>query len=139
METLLYRLAGVWTLVGLVGGLGYRELTRSHDFDGRTQLAVVHTHALVLGTVMMLLLLVIERVFRLSEQRGFRASVWIYTAGVAITVAMLSVNGTRTVMGHESNPALAGISGTGHIAIAVGLAMFFLSLGRAVQTRAATA
>lgn len=139
METVLYRLAAAWTVVGLVGGLGYRELTRSHDFDGRTQLAVVHTHALVLGTVMMLLLLVMERVFRLSEQRGFRASVWIYTAGVAITVAMLSVNGARTVLGHASNPALAGISGTGHIAIAVGLAMFFLSLGRAVQTRAATA
>jgi len=132
METLLFRLAAGWTVVGLLGGLGYRELTRSHDFDGRTQLAVVHTHALVLGALMMLLLLVMERVFTLSTQKGFRAGLWIYTAGVAITTVMLAVNGVRTVLGHEGNPALAGISGTGHMTITAGLVMLFLALGRAV-------
>lgn len=132
MEMALYKLAAFWTAVGLLGGLGYRELTRSQEFDGRTQLAVVHTHALVLGTVMMLLLLILERVFRLSAQRGFGAGVWIYTAGVALTVTMLAVNGSRAVFGHEVPPALAGFSGLGHITVTVGLVMLFLSLGRAV-------
>lgn len=58
-ESVLFRLAAGWTAVGLASGLVYRELTRSTGFSGFTQLAVVHTHTLVLGTVVGLLLLVL--------------------------------------------------------------------------------
>lgn len=72
MLTTLYRSAVVWTVIGLLGGLGYRELTRSHDFTDRTQLAVVHTHALTLGTLMMLILLGLTAALALDSQRRFR-------------------------------------------------------------------
>ena len=135
MTAPLYRLAVLWTVLGLVGGLGYRELTRSHGFTGSTQLAVVHTHLLVLGTLMMLLLLGLEQVFRLSARRSFRVGVWVWTAGVAVTGGMQAVNGTRTVLGHgvEVPPALAGISGLGHILLTVGFVLLFVALGRAVR------
>ncbi|SOD85067.1 DUF2871 family protein [Streptomyces sp. Ag109_G2-15] len=38
--------AHVYMIVGLVSGLYYRELTKAKDFEGDTQLAVVHTHVL---------------------------------------------------------------------------------------------
>ncbi|MFZ2502527.1 MAG: DUF2871 family protein [Nocardioides sp.] len=137
MQTLLFRLAATWTILGLASGLGYRELTRSHDFDGRTQLAVAHTHALVLGTVMMLVLLVLDRVYDLASERGAVAGVWIYNAGVLVTVTMLVVNGSRQVLGTEEVPAaLAGISGTGHMTISLGLILLFLALGGAVRREA---
>ena len=65
-ESVLFRLSAVWTAVGLASGLGYRELTRSRGFTGFTQLAVVHTHILVLGalTGLLLLLLVLGRRIR---------------------------------------------------------------------------
>ena len=51
MLRLIYRSAVAWTAVGLVGGLAYREVTKLLEFTRRTQLAVVHTHALVLLAV----------------------------------------------------------------------------------------
>jgi hypothetical protein len=41
MNTFLYRAAATWTGIGLASGLFFRELTKSQDFDGRTQLAGV--------------------------------------------------------------------------------------------------
>lgn len=134
MSLLLLRLAAAWTTLGLLGGLGYRELTKAKGFDGETQLAVVHTHALVLGLVVMLLLLVLDRVFELSTSRWFGPGVWTYNAGVLITVVMQAVIGTRTVLGQpDDSAALAGISGTGHLVLTIGLVLLFLALGRAVR------
>ena len=132
MTTLLYRFAVLWTALGLAGGLAYREVTRSHEYAGRTELAVVHTHLLTLGTLMMLVLLVLEQVFRLSEQRFFRAGVWTWTAGTALTTAMQAVIGTRQVLGDAESKALNGIAGLGHITLTVAFVLLFLALGRAV-------
>lgn len=135
MSQLLFRLAAGWTVLGLAGGLGYREVTRQQGFDGRTQLAVVHTHALVLGMLVMLLLLLLDRVLDLSGSRWFRPGVWTYNAGVMLTVVMQAVIGARTVYGHaDDSPALAGVSGTGHIVLTAGLVLVLLALGRAVRT-----
>lgn len=133
MITTLYRLAATWTALGLLSGLAYREITRSHDFTDRTQLAFAHTHLLALGTLMTLTLLILERVFALSTSRWFRPGLWTYTAGVAVTVTMLIVNGVRTVYGHASTAAYAGVSGLGHITVTVGFVLLFLALGDAVR------
>ncbi len=130
---LLYRLAATWTAIGLAGGLFYREITRSAEFVAPTQLSVIHTHSLALGTLVMLVLLALERLFAVSRERFFTAGVWVYTAGLALTVTMLAVNGYRTVMGHETPAALAGISGLGHITLTVGFLLLFLALGAAVR------
>ena len=45
----LFNAAFLYTILGLAGGLFYRELTHINRFTGDTQLAVVHTHFLVLG------------------------------------------------------------------------------------------
>lgn len=57
MLSTIYRSAAVWTAIGLVGGLYYRELTEANDVAGGTQLALLHTHALALGTTVLLVLL----------------------------------------------------------------------------------
>jgi hypothetical protein len=57
MLIILYRSAAVWTAAGLAGGLFYREFTKAHDVEGGTQLALVHTHALALGTTVLLVLM----------------------------------------------------------------------------------
>lgn len=139
MQTVLVRLAAAFTALGLLGGLAYRELTRSRGFTGRTELAVVHTHLLVLGTVVLLVLLVIDRLYAASRFASFRRGVWVYVAGVGVTSAMLAVNGVRTVVGDGPSKALAGVSGLGHLTVTVGLVLLFLGLGRAVRSDAATA
>lgn len=133
MPDLLCRLAATWTALGLASGLGYRELTRRHEFTGETQLAVVHTHLLALGTLMALVLLVLDRTFALGEQRLFRAGVWTWAGGLALTAAMLATNGTLTVLGRETSAALAGAAGLGHVLLAAAFVLLLTSLGRAVR------
>jgi hypothetical protein len=134
-ESVLFRLSAAWTAVGLVSGLGYRELTRSTGFTGFTQLALVHTHTLVLGTVVGLGLLALQRLYGLGQDRRFAWFVWIWTTGLALTAAGLAVKGTLQVLGSPAaeSPALAGASGLGHILLTVGFVLLFLVLGQRIR------
>jgi hypothetical protein len=140
-ETTLVRLAAAWTAVGLAGGLGYRELTRAEGFTGTTQLAVVHTHALVLGTVVLLGVLALQRLFDLASDRRYRWFVWVWNVSLALTVAGLTVKGTLQVTGSGAadSAAVAGFSGLGHVGLTAAFALFFLTLGAKVRARETTA
>ncbi len=134
-ESVLFRLSAGWTVAGLASGLAYRELTRSTGFSGFTQLAVVHTHTLVLGTLVGLLLLALQRVFRLGEDRRFGWCVWIWTIGLVLTAGAMAVKGSLQVLGSAAadSSALAGVSGLGHIVLTVGFVLVFLVLGRRIR------
>lgn len=141
MRTTLVRSAAAWTGIGLAGGLYYRELTKHNGLAGTrdlagTQLAVVHTHALTLGTLVLLLLLVLLAQFRgLGTDRRFRWGVGLWQGGLALTTAGMLVKGTLQVTdtaGYDS-PALAGVSGLGHMTLTAAFVLIFLALGRAVR------
>ncbi|MDV3223320.1 DUF2871 family protein [Intrasporangium sp.] len=148
MPVLLVRLATLWTALGLAGGLYYRELTKHHGLGGTrelagTQLAVVHTHVLTLGTLVLLVLLVLVAQFpALQDDRRFRWGVWTWQVGLGLTTLGMLVKGTMQVadVGGFDSPALAGVSGLGHMVLTGAFALLFLGLGRVVRggTRAAT-
>jgi hypothetical protein len=124
----LYYSAAAYTLLGLVAGLFYRELTKAEDFTGPTQLSVLHTHLLTLGTLVFLIAIALEKVLGLSRGRFFGAFFWTYQAGLVLTTALMTVHGTMTVLGHTAGAAISGIAGLGHILLTVGLVFFFLCL-----------
>ena len=121
--------AVVYTAWGLVAGLLYRTLTHGQQEWQFTQLNVAHTHLLVLGTIMSLVFLVLERLFALREgafHRGFWSS---YHAGVVLSAVMMHVNGIMQLNGVDTMAGMrAGISGVGHILLTIGFALFFLNL-----------
>lgn len=126
----LHLSAATFTALGLIGGLYYREFTKAHSWTGGGQLGLVHTHFLVLGTVGFLLLMVLERVFALSEHNLATPFFWVYTAGLSLTGAMMAVKGTLQVMESSAanSPAIAGISGTGHMTLTVAFVLLFVIL-----------
>ena len=128
--TWFYRAAAAWTGVGLLAGLYYRELTRSTGHPGGTQLSTTHTHFLVLGTILGLVFLVLERQFALSQSRLFKGFFWTWIAGTAVTVGAQLFKGTLQVLGNAAaqSKAIAGISGLGHMALATAFVLFFLAL-----------
>ncbi len=128
--TWFYRAAAAWTGLGLLAGLYYRELTRSTGHPGGTQLSTTHTHFLVLGTILGLVFLVLEKQFALSQSRLFNGFFWTWIAGTAVTVGAQMFKGTLQVLGNAAaeSKAIAGISGLGHIALAVAFVLFFLAL-----------
>lgn len=126
----LFYAAFAYMLVGVASGLFYREFTKINDFpEGEaTQLGLVHTHLLVLGFVVLLVVLLLEKAFTLSESRLFGWFFWLYNAGLVLTSAMLVWHGCLTVLGQESSKMIAGIAGTGHMLLTAGMVLLFLAL-----------
>lgn len=139
--TRLLNTALAYMILGLVSGLFYREYAKATDTVGEhTQLNTLHTHLLVLGMIMFLLVLVLDAVFRLSGRRSFGIFYWTYNAGLLLTVAMMVVRGILTVGGNDptaTSAAIPGIAGLGHIIITVGLIALFVALSGGVKDKAA--
>ncbi|WP_461636447.1 DUF2871 domain-containing protein [Glutamicibacter soli] len=137
----LVNLSFIYMAVGVASGLFYRELTKMNDFPegGWTQLSVVHTHLLVLGFMVLLLVLLLEKAFNISAHAKLYAwFMWTYNIGVVLTAAMLTVHGSLTVLGKESSAMIAGIAGLGHIALTVGMVLLFVMLRRSVPAAKAS-
>ncbi|MGW2820337.1 DUF2871 domain-containing protein [Streptomyces sp. NPDC001443] len=126
----LLNTAHIYMIVGVLSGLYYRELTKAEDFTGDTQLGVVHTHLLALGMLFFLIVLALEKQFDLTSYRLFGWFFWIYNAGLVVTVSMMTLHGTLTVLGHSSNEGIAVVAGIGHILLAAGLVLLFITLGQ---------
>lgn len=136
MLPLLYRSAAGWTAVGLTGGLFYREFTKLNDVAGGTQLALVHTHTLVLGTVVSLVLLALVGIWStLATTRPFRAGFWVWQAGLVLTTGGMLVKGVLQVLGSDAadSAALAGVSGLGHMVLTGAFVLLFVGMGRVVR------
>ncbi|MFI6165445.1 DUF2871 domain-containing protein [Nocardia sp. NPDC051052] len=129
----IYYAAHTYMIVGVISGLFYRELTKWYDVTGDTQLGVVHTHLLALGMLFHLIVLALAKVFTLSTSTLFGWFFWVYNAGLALTVVMMTVHGIQTVVGAETSAAISGIAGLGHIVLTVGLILFFIALGKRVS------
>jgi hypothetical protein len=129
----LYYAAIMYAVLGLGFGLFFREYTKAHDFTGFTQLAVMHTHLLALGMLVMLIVLALEKLFELSKTKWFNLFYWHYNGGLLLTVAMMLVIGMRDVAGQASTPMLDGIAGLGHIIITIALVFFFVALGKRIS------
>lgn len=128
-----------YAVAGLASGLYYRELTKAQDFDGPTQLSIVHTHFLVLGVLFLLIVAVFERLLVLSASPLFRWFSGTFHAGLILTVSMQLVHGTMQVFGKEASAAISGIAGIGHVLLTVAFVVFFLVLRSAVADRPARA
>ena len=134
MRRLLYSFL-FYMIIGLLSGFYYRELTKAYHFTGDTQLALVHTHTLILGMFMFLLLLPLEKVFKLSSYYLFNWFFVVYHLGVIVTIGMMTVKGTLQVVGAKYSPeALAGFAGIGHTGMLAGLLLLFFLLRQAIIT-----
>src|SRR5690625_5836641 len=87
----------VYMVFGLASGLFYREYVKATDSLGtHTQLNTLHTHLLVLGMIMFLLVLALDAIFSLSGRRSFDVFYWTYNIGLVVTVALMIVRGILT-------------------------------------------
>lgn len=130
----LVRTSMSYMIIGLFFGLYYREFTKYFEFSGKTQLAVLHTHTLILGMFFFLIVLLLEKNFQLMAHKKFKTFYFLYNAGVGLTLLMLLIHGTMTVLGYADHAAIAGIAGIGHILLTVGLFYFFKILSDRVKS-----
>lgn len=84
---------------------------------------------------MFLLLLPLEKVFKLSSYYLFNWFFIVYHLGVIVTIGMMTYKGTLQVIGAKYSPeALAGFAGIGHTGMLAGLLLLFFLLRQAIIT-----
>lgn len=125
----------LYAILAMVGGVFYREFTKLNGFTAKTTLAVVHTHYFLMGMIVFLLLLVLEKVFSFTTPKTGKILA-VYHIGLNLTAVMLVVRGVVQVSGAAlsigTNAAISGIAGIGHILLGVSLVLLLLQIKRRV-------
>ena len=126
----------LYAILAIAGGVFYREFTKFNSFTAKTSLGVVHTHYFLLGMVVFLLLLLLEKNFAFTGAKTKRLLL-TYHIGLNLTAVMLVVRGVTQVLGmalsSSMSAAISGIAGIGHILIGISLVLLLLQVKRSVS------
>lgn len=116
-------MATFYLVMGLVAGVFYREFTKMSGFEGKTLLSVSHTHILILGFFMAILLLLLEKNFKFSTVKSAKAWFVVYNCSFVYMVAMFITRGIMQVLG-TSMAGLNHIAGLAHFLVGGSLIWF---------------
>nr|WP_072537212.1 DUF2871 family protein [Anaerococcus mediterraneensis] len=122
-----FKTSFIYALIGIFLGAFYREFTRIIGFYKPTNLGLAHTHTLVLGLILFLILTLFAKVFDMEEDKKEKKFFITYNLGLILTVLTIGARGFYQIKGLE-NPALSasisGLAGIGHISLS--FAFYFL-------------
>ena len=128
-------MALLYAVLAMVGGVFYREFTKTNGFTAKTALAVVHTHYFLLGMVFFLLLVLLEKSFSFTGPKTGRVLA-VYHIGLNLTVVMFVVRGIVQVLGTSLSAgmdvAISGIAGIGHILLGISMVLLLMQIRRSV-------
>lgn len=126
----------LYAILAMAGGVFYREFTKFNSFTAKTSLGVVHTHYFLLGMVVFLLLLLLEKNFSFTGAKT-RRLLLIYHIGLNLTAVMLVVRGVTQVLGvalsSSMSAAISGIAGIGHILLGGSFLLLLLQVKRSMS------
>lgn len=119
----------IYFIVAMISGVFYREFTKMADFSGNTTLGVLHTHLLILGTGVALLL---AFVFKKEQPKNFNKLFIAYNITFPLMILTMLLRGIVEVKEITLSPALnaslSGVAGLSHIGMVVCLLLFLLEI-----------
>lgn len=126
-------------IMGLVGGVFYREFTKFYNYTQTNHLGKIHVHTLVLGFIGLLLIYLLTKRYDSQMLANLKKPIVTFASGLTFTLVNLTLIGIYEVvgLGQEtiSRPAIDGISGLGHIVLGVGLVWTIIRIYRMEQVR----
>lgn len=130
----------MYFILAMAGGVFYREITKFMGFTGRTVLADVHVHLLVLGMMLFLVLTLFCKTMDLAEEPKFKKFLILYNVGLPLMATMLIVRGVTQVLELEvsaaGNGMISGFAGIAHILLLIAFIFLFGALKKvAVEQR----
>lgn len=133
----LINLSFIYGILAMISGVFYREFTKFNDFTGKTSLSFTHTHLFVLGMFFFLIVLLVDKEFKLREHKNFNKFLVVYNFGLIVTAITFVWRGVTEVLKMQLSSALtasiSGIAGIGHLFIGIGVIMFFLILKKSAK------
>lgn len=128
--------AFVYMLGGLLAGAFYREFTKYMKFEGETALAFVHTHTIVLGTLMFLILALFAASTDLLRKEKQQRVIRLYNIATISVILMMVIRGIVDVVVNDLSRGLdmsiSGVAGLSHVLMTVA-AIFLFNLLRKVK------
>nr|WP_300838353.1 DUF2871 family protein [uncultured Acetatifactor sp.] len=129
------KMALLYAVLAMAGGVFYREFTKFNDFTAQTTLRAVHPHYFLLGMVFFLLLLLLEKNFAFTGVKTGRVLI-AYHMGLNLTSIMLVVRGISQVLGltisSGMDAAISGMAGIGHMVLGVSLVLLLVQIRHGV-------
>ena len=126
-----FNLAAIYLVLGLAMGVVYREFTKINGFEGKTALVGVHTHALTLGFMFFILLLLVKN-FKISQIKGFKSWCIFYNVSLIYLLSTLTARGILQVLGNDF-AGLNHIAGLGHVLISIALVWFVVIVNKSIK------
>ena len=127
-----FNIATIYLILGLAMGVFYREFTKINEFEGQTVLAGVHTHTLTLGFMFFILVLLLEKNFKISRGKGFKVWCILYNISLIYLLATLTVRGMLQVLGSDF-VGFSHIAGLGHVLLSISLIWFVVLVNKAIK------
>ena len=110
--------------LGTFSGFYYRELTKAHHFTGDTIIYCTYAYT-YFRYVYVLILIPLEKVFKLSSYYLFNWFFIVYNISVIATIGMMVTKGTFQVLGKVFSRSIFGFAGIGHTGMLAGLLLLF--------------
>lgn len=120
----------VYGVLGLMGGVFYREFTKMNGFTGFTTLSVVHSHYLMLEMVFFLLLVVVEKNFHFVDNKVLKYLIF-YHIVLILTVFLLTIRGVVQVLSLDVSSAV--LSGIGHLILGISMILVLISIRNCIK------
>lgn len=129
------KISFLYAVLAMASGVFYREFTKFNDFTAKTALSVTHLHLFVLGTIVLLIIGLLAERSNLEAVKTFRPAMIVYHIGLPFMVTMFHVRGILQVLGSDlsqaADLAVSGVAGIGHVLMATGIVLLFVSLMKA--------
>ena len=120
----------VCAILGLMGGVFYREFTKLNGFTDFTTLSVVHTHYLMLEMVLFLLLVLFEKNFHFVDNKVLKYLIF-YHIVLILTVFLLTIRGVVQVLSLDVSSAV--LSGIGHLILGISMIFVLISIRNCIK------
>ncbi|WP_209019091.1 DUF2871 domain-containing protein [Peptoniphilus raoultii] len=121
----------VFLIMGLLGGVFYREFTKTYSWEEFTSLGLVHTHLMVLGFLFLLIFYILVK-NDLEKIYEFKKPLVLYISGLTWTIISLILRGIYTITSPSiiifPDSALSGLAGIGHLMLGFGIIWLVLKL-----------
>lgn len=121
----LFNMAITYGVMGLCGGVFYREFTKYYAYTDVTHLGKLHVHTLVLGMVGTAVFYILVKNLDKEKFKKLKKPLNIYNTGLVFTVANMMLIGIKEVVSEGASvvnqAAMDGVSGIGHVLLGVGL------------------
>ena len=129
------KISFLYAVLAMASGVFYREFTKFNDFTAKTALSVTLLHLFVLGTIVLLIIGLLAERSNLEAVKTFRPAMIVYHIGLPFMVTMFYVRGILQVLGSDlsqaADLAVSGVAGIGHVLMATGIVLLFVSLMKA--------